>query len=135
MKSTKMDDAGKDHQKRFRRHQGWKFTFVGGSPAKQDEGRNKAKFTPELVDELWSMKEVFPLSNTRIGDRVVIRQILSGKSMKHRLSQMGLDLGSEVRVISKIESGSVIISIQDEQIGLGAGMANQVIVGLAAKRI
>jgi ferrous iron transport protein A len=80
------------------------------------------------------MKQVFPLSNTQVGDRVVIAQILSGKGMIYRLSQMGLTLGSEVRVISKTMSGSVIVCIQDEQIGLGAGMANKVMVTLAAGR-
>ncbi len=130
-----MDDEPNNRKKRLRRHQGWEFTFFGGTSAKQDERVNQVKFAPELVDDLSSMKKVFLLSNAQIGNRVVIRQILSGKSMKHNLSQMGLDLGLEVRVISKIESGSVIVSIQDKQIGLGAAMANRVIVALAAKRI
>ena len=130
-----MDDEPNNRKKRLRRHQGWEFTFFGGTSAKQDERVNQVKFAPELVDDLSSMKKVFLLSNAQIGNRVVIRQILSGKSMKHNLSQMGLDLGLEVRVISKIESGSVIVYIQDNQIVLGAGLANRVIVALAAKRI
>ncbi|MGK7895589.1 MAG: ferrous iron transport protein A, partial [Xenococcus sp. (in: cyanobacteria)] len=83
----------------------------------------------QLMDE-----QLFPLSTTQIGDRVVIAQILSGQNMEHHLSQMGLTRGSEVQVISKTRSGSVILCIQDEQIGLGAGMAERVMVTLVAEQ-
>jgi ferrous iron transport protein A len=129
-----MDDEPKNREQRHRRRQGWKFTFFGETPEKRDEEGHLAKFAPELTQNEWRMKQVFPLSNTQVGDRVVIAQILSGKGMIYRLSQMGLTLGSEVRVISKTMSGSVIVCIQDEQIGLGAGMANKVMVTLAAGR-
>ncbi len=79
-------------------------------------------------------KQLFPLSTTQIGDRVVLAQILSGQNLEHRLSQMGLTLGSEVQIISKTKSGSVIIYIQDEQIGLGAGLAERVMVTLVAEQ-
>ena len=55
--------------------------------------------------------------------------------MIYRLSKMGLTKGSEIRVISKTKSGSVIVCLQDEQIGLGAGMAERVMVALAVERI
>ena len=128
-----MDDESNNRQKRYRRHQGWGFTFFGETPAKQDELGNQTKFAPKLVDYLLTMKQVFPLSNTQIGDRVVIQQIQSGRGMAHRLSKMGFTKGSEARVISKTNSGSVIVCIQDEQIGLGAGMANKVMVTFAAE--
>ena len=76
---------------------------------------------------------MFPLSTAQVGDRVVISQILGDESLMLRLSNRGVTLGSEVRVISKTRSGSVIICIQDEQIGLGVGMANQVMVTFAAE--
>ncbi len=126
-----MDDERnhrKQRHRRHRRHQGWEFTFLG-------ETGNRAKLVPELVQNQLRIDQLFPLSNTEVGDRVVITQILSGKSMIHRLNKMGLDLGSEIRVISKTKSGSVIVCIQDEQIGLGAGMADRVMVTLAVERI
>ena len=53
--------------------------------------------------------------------------------MEHELKQMSLTLGSEVQVISKTKSGSVIVCLQDEQIGLGAGMTERVMVTLVAE--
>jgi ferrous iron transport protein A len=125
-----MDDEHNNQKKRHRRHQGWKFTFLGEreTSTKQEEEKNRTQFLPELVNDQLKMKQVFPLSSTQVGDRVVISQILSGKNMLNRLNDMGLALGSEVAVISKMTSGSIIICIQDRQIGLGAGMANQVMV-------
>ncbi|MDJ0692656.1 MAG: FeoA family protein [Xenococcaceae cyanobacterium MO_188.B32] len=128
-----MDDEPSNRKKRHRKRQGWEFTFFGGTSEKLDEGGNQAKLAPELAQS--SIKQVFPLSTTHVGERVVITQILSGKSMIHRLSKMGLNKGSEIRVISKTKSGSVIVCLQDEQIGLGVGMAERVMVALAVDRI
>ncbi len=124
-----------NQKRRHRKGQSLQFTFVGGTADKLTEEETQAKFIPDLTQTQLEKEEVFLLSNTQIGDRVVITQILSGKSLIYRLSQMGLTKGSEIRVISKTRSGSVIVCIEDEQIGLGAGMANQVMVILATGRM
>ena len=123
-----------NHRKRkLQRINKWGFTFIGGTTERPEDELNRNKLA-RLVDQNQLVREqLFPLSTTQIGDRVVLAQILSGQNLEHRLSQMGLTLGSEVQIISKTKSGSVIICIQDEQIGLGAGMANQVMVTLVAE--
>ncbi|MGF1541706.1 MAG: ferrous iron transport protein A [Pleurocapsa sp.] len=119
-----MDDDLHNPQNRHRRHQGWKFTFFGETPENQESKGNQIQLAAKLTqNELF-----FPLSSTQVGDCVVVSQILSGKSMVRQLSKQGLTLGAEVQVISKIASGSIIVSIRDRQIGLGAGMANKVMV-------
>ena len=120
--------------KQTRRRQRWGFTFIGGTPENPEDKVNQDKLARLLVQKQLMGKQLFPLSTTQIGDRVVINQILSGQNMELRLSQMGLTLGSEVQIISKTKSGSVIICIQDEQIGLGAGMAERVMVTLVAEQ-
>ena len=127
-----MDDEFNQRKQRHRRRKGWEFTFVGETAEKRNERGNRAKYTPELTQNQLKIDRVFPLSTTQVGDRVVIQQIQSGKNMVHSLSKMGLTLGSEARVISKTKSGSVIVCTQDEQIGLDAGMANQVMVAFAS---
>ena len=102
----------------------WNFTYIGGTVSQQFRERSKVNFVSE---------KVFPLSSTQVGDRVVIQQIPSG-DMGLRLRNMGVALGSEVEVLSKTIRGSVILCIRDQQIGLGAGMANQVMVTFAAER-
>ena len=126
-----MDDESNYRKNRHRRRKGWEFTFFGETFAKGDEWGKRAEFTPVLAND--HNKQVFPLSSTQVGDCVVIQQIQSGKNLVRRLSEMGFNLGSEVEIISKTKSGSVIVCLEDEQIGLGAGMANQVMVTFAAK--
>ncbi len=118
-------------KKRHRRRKGWEFTFFGETFANPDKWGKGAEFTPVLAND--PMKQVFPLSSTQVGDRVVIQQIYSVKNLVRRLNKMGFNLGSQVEIISKTKSGSVIVCIEDEQIGLGAGMANQVMVTFAGK--
>ena len=102
----------------------WNFTYIGGTVSKQARDRSQANFASETI---------FPLSSTQVGDRVIIQQIPS-ENMGLRLRNMGLALGSEVQVLSKTTRGSVILCLQDQQIGLGAGMANQVMVTFASGR-
>ncbi|MDJ0773987.1 MAG: FeoA family protein [Mastigocoleus sp. MO_167.B18] len=132
-----MDDQPNNQRQRHQRHHGWrKFTFFGETqtPEKQDKDGNRAKFAPELTQNKSRMKQVFALSNTQVGEHVVITQILNGKGMIYRLGQMGLTLGSEVEVISQTKSGSIIIGFQDQQIGLGVGMANKIMVTFATEK-
>ena len=130
-----MDDDHRNRKQRHRKGQSLQFTFVGGTAEKLTEEKTQANLAPDLSQGQSEKKSLFPLSHTQIGDRVLITQILSGKSLIYRLSQMGLIIGSEIQVISKTKSGSVIVGIQDQQVGLGAGMANQVMVTLATGRI
>ncbi len=123
-----MDNEPNHRRKQTRRHQAWAFTFIGGTLEKPEDEVNRDKLARPVAQNQLMDEQLFPLSTTQIGDRVVIAQILSGRNMKHQLKQMGLTLGSEVQVISKTTSGSVIICIQDEQVGLGAGMADRVMV-------
>ena len=127
-----MDNELNKGKQRHRRRKGWAFTFVGETAEKRNEGGNRTKYAPELTQNELKIDRAFPLSATQVGDRVIINQILSGKNTIHSLSNMGLTLGSEVQVISKTKSGSVIVCTQDEQIGLDAGMANQVMVAFIA---
>lgn len=128
-----MDDKPNNRQKKYRRHQRWQFTFCGGISKTRGYEDNGTQFASELIQNNLKTEGPLPLSNTQVNDRVVITQILSGRSMIHRLNKMGLTLGSEIGVVSKANSGSVIVCIDDEQIGLGAGIAERVMVTFAAE--
>ena len=104
--------------------QAWNFTYIGGTVSKKASERSRVNFASETV---------FPLSSAQVGDLVVIQQIPS-RDMKLRLRNMGLALDSKVEVISKTPSGSIIVCIQAQQIGLGAEMAKHVMVTLATER-
>ena len=51
--------------------------------------------------------------------------------MVRRLMDVGIVQGSEITVVSRTESGSVIVALQGCRIGLGAGMAHRVSVTTA----
>jgi ferrous iron transport protein A len=100
----------------------WSVTFVGGTAdlAEVSHGQREDKSTPVDVR--------IPLAMTTVGDRVWVVQIKGGHRMVRRLTDLGITQGSEVTVVSRTESGSVIVGLQSCRIGLGAGMAHRVLV-------
>ncbi len=63
------------------------------------------------------------LSQTQKGDRVRIIKIDPIVST-NQLSQMGFFPGADLQVLSCTASGSVMVIIQDETIGIGSALAN-----------
>ena len=61
-----------------------------------------------------------------IGETVEIVGFAGGHRFTHRLTSMGIVAGTVVKVISRTGSGSVVLAIQDNRLGLGAGMAHKV---------
>jgi Fe2+ transport system protein FeoA len=123
-----MDDRANHRQQRHRRRQRGKFAFIG-----ETENWDRGNCVPEPAPSEFETKQIFPLSTTQVGDRVVIQKILTSQNMIHRLRKMGLTQGSEGEVISHRQSGSVIIGIQEDSIGLAAGIAHQVMVTLVVE--
>jgi ferrous iron transport protein A len=101
----------------------WNVTFIGGTadldevPVAHHEGASSP--TPSGVQ--------LPLAMTAIGDRVWVVSIKGGHRMTRRLMDVGIVQGSEVTVVSRTESGSVILGLQGCRIGLGAGMAHRIL--------
>jgi ferrous iron transport protein A len=67
----------------------------------------------------------FPLSKTRVGDRVRIVSLNCGES-NNRLMGMGLMPDMVLEIVSCTPTGSVIVALQDQRLGLGAEMAQQI---------
>jgi ferrous iron transport protein A len=82
--------------------QGWGFTFVGGgcdrrdSPGRQDKSRKNSMFS---------------LSQATVGDRLWVVDLPAG------LEPKGLRLGDEVSILSCTDSGSVVLSVNGQQLG------------------
>lgn len=93
---------------------------------------NDIRSLPESAEAL-STPTIFPLSQAAVGDRVSLDCVLSNP-LDRMLSRMGLFPGSVLQVISRLDSGSVIIVLDRQHIGLGAQMA-QVILVQATQRI
>ncbi|AFZ00764.1 FeoA family protein [Calothrix sp. PCC 6303] len=96
------------------------FTYCGGTP--------ETTKTEDSFGEKADVEEVqsFSLSLASVGERLKIAQIHASNSTLSQLSEMGLLPGAELEILNII-NGSVIFSIANNRLGLGASMAQKVI--------
>jgi ferrous iron transport protein A len=73
-----------------------------------------------------------PLALAANGDRAWVAEIKGGHRMVRRLTDLGIAQGSEITIINRTDSGSVIVGLQGCRIGIGAGMAHRVMVAIDA---
>jgi ferrous iron transport protein A len=111
MKNEADLDRLQQEQQSLRQHS-WKgFTFVNesmnGRPHSDQANQNRV------------------LATTRIGDRLRILSLNCGEA-NNRLMGMGLIPDAVLEVISRTPTGSVIVALQDQRLGLGAEMAQQI---------
>lgn len=108
-----------------------KITFIGGNADLENPSVSK----PDGSTFSTSCEGVFPLAMASVGDRLWVIQFRGGHRMIRRLTDVGIVQGGEITVISRTESGSVIIALPGCRIGLGAGMAHRVMVTAAAETV
>ncbi|MFH7243782.1 MAG: ferrous iron transport protein A [Spirulina sp.] len=106
-------------------------TFVGGTA---DLGDPLAP-NHDFAQSPNSGEARLPLTMMAIGDRVWIVEIKGGHRMVRRLTDLGLTQGSEITIVSRTESGSVIVGFQGCRIGLGAGISHRVLVTTTQREI
>lgn len=101
----------------------WNITFIGGNADFDEAPVQTSNASPARMTG-----GQLPLAMASNGDRLWVVQIKGGHRMVRRLTDVGIVQGSEITVVSRTESGSVIVALQGCRIGLGAGMAHRVIV-------
>ncbi|EXJ17156.1 FeoA family protein [Imhoffiella purpurea] len=69
----------------------------------------------------------FPLTMASDGERVRIRSLLGGKGLVMRLTELGLNQGTELRVIQRQGAG-LVVARGETRIALGGGMATKILV-------
>ncbi len=102
-----------------RQRKGWKFNFFSDSSESPEEN---LKLEKNLKNS-----NSYPLSQTHVGQSVWIVGFVGHGGMS-RLLGMGLTPGIQVQVLSAQPSGSVLLAILDNRVGLGAGMAQKILV-------
>lgn len=98
--------------------QGFNF-FCGNSAGELNQNSSLSDFLDS--------DEIIPLSEARAGDIVLIVELFSIDCLKD-LRNMGLIPGAEIQVISRTTTGSVIVVLQNQRIGLGKDMAQSILV-------
>jgi Fur family ferric uptake transcriptional regulator len=81
----------------------------------------------ELEDDVDRLK-ITSLITVSPGRRVRIISLLAGRGLQRHLIDMGLNIGSEVEVISSIRRGPVLIVCGETRLMIGFGMAKKIMV-------
>jgi ferrous iron transport protein A len=69
----------------------------------------------------------FALTMADEGQRVRVIALRAGRNLDRRLTELGLNIGSEVRVVQRHGAG-IVVSRDEVRIALGGGMATKIIV-------
>jgi ferrous iron transport protein A len=102
------------------------FVYLSGTSNRSDaplEPRNQTSIGMERVLEA----AILPLSRKRAGDRIHIVSLNCGEA-NNRLMGMGLIAGAVLDIVSCTTTGSVIVALHDQRLGLSAEMANKILV-------
>jgi Fe2+ transport system protein FeoA len=72
-----------------------------------------------------------PLSNTKKGQTVVLKEIAWGKELKRKLNNLGLTTGVKFDIIKHSKVGPWIIEVRGARLALGRGVIDKIEVELA----
>lgn len=70
---------------------------------------------------------VLPLSMAAAGQTLRLVEIHAGHQLTHRLAEMGITRGVELRVVQDA-GGPLLISVRGSRIAIGRGMAHKLMV-------
>ncbi|MEZ5839216.1 MAG: FeoA family protein [Hyphomicrobiales bacterium] len=85
----------------------------------------------DLVKQMPADQHLFPLALAAEGEKVRIAALRAGKGLSRRLTDLGLPLGAEIRVMQRRPGGAMIVGRDNLRVALGAGMSQKVMVALA----
>lgn len=68
-----------------------------------------------------------PLMMANEGGQVRVVALLGGAGLDKRVTQMGLNVGAELRVVQR-EGGGVVVMRGESRFALGGGMAHKIMV-------
>ena len=97
-----------------------KFTFVGGTSESDRNSVGESK--------LFAFPNSMLLSAAQINDWVTISEIDTDRDTCVYLHQLGFQAKTTVKIISHTKNGSVIVSVDGNQIGLGSEITRKVVV-------
>ena len=112
--------------KSARPQENWRFTYLGQS----HQEALPASCSPG--DAAVPASSAFPLSSAQVGDRCQISTFKGPRAAVRQLQKLGVCRGADILIVSRQDSGSVVVRIGSAQIGLSAQMAAWVMVNGAA---
>lgn len=71
---------------------------------------------------------ILPLGFLQAGCSAVVKDFNGGKGLRQRLIELGLVLGTRVRVVKNDRGGPLIVSIGEGRLAIGRGVALRIMV-------
>lgn len=69
-----------------------------------------------------------PLAMTRAGQKLCLKEIMSGYKLRKRLEDLGMTPGVRFSVITNSMNGPLILDVRGARIAIGRGMAQKILV-------
>lgn len=82
-------------------------------------------------DDRPATTKTFPLAMAGEGERVRIQTLQGGKGLAKRLTELGLNPGTEVRIVAR-QGGGLVVARGETRLALGCGMAVKILVEAVA---
>jgi ferrous iron transport protein A len=118
-------DAPNDREGQEPQADTWQsFTYLSESQHLELQDRHRS-LALESATHPTLRSQQFSLAIASVGDRVRILSLHCGE-VNNRLMAMGLMPGVVLQVVSCTTTGSVIVALQDQRLGLGAEMAQHI---------
>ncbi|MCK4913194.1 MAG: ferrous iron transport protein A [Planctomycetes bacterium] len=73
-------------------------------------------------------EKLVSLSTVKVGQKVKLANVDSGRGMRSRLAAMGLVPGVEITVVNNTYPGPFMLKVKGSKIMLGRGMAHKILV-------
>jgi Fe2+ transport system protein FeoA len=96
-------------------------------------GNSSAQVQTDSLKQLHDPPNTQCLNANSTGSFLLIAQIHTPKQITRQLSRLKLKRGKTVQLISKTKNGSVVITYNDKLIGIGATIAQKIIVTSASQ--
>ncbi|MBW4532869.1 MAG: ferrous iron transport protein A [Pleurocapsa minor HA4230-MV1] len=107
---------------KFKRFQ--EFVFVSDSAL---------KLAPDLSNQLQLDPDSSFLDRVKIGDFITIKQIHAPQNIIHQLRNLKFKPDQKVQLVSKTNTGSVVVNLNNTLIGIGKEIAQRVVVTLVGE--
>lgn len=80
-----------------------------------------------MASESIISEKLTTLAGLPVGSRALVKRIMGGRHLIHRLLSLGLRVGSEIELIQR-RGGGVVVANQGARIALGAGVAEKLLM-------
>ncbi len=71
-----------------------------------------------------------PIVYAKEGEEVELVRLIAGRNLARRLSEMGINKGTRIRIVSNSGIGPIIIEIAGKRFGIGRGIASKILVNI-----